>query len=480
LVTIGATSRTTEGFAPDLLAVTLCKGESPQDLGEDADRVVSDGDFSGKMGETALLYGQQGPAPRLLLVGLGERDLLTTEKLRRAAATVARRARALKLSEAALSLPTLPDTDAREAARAAAEGARLGLYRFVEHKTSSEDHELETFRLVADEVKLEGAEIGRKVAEGSVLARDLANEPSNVATPQYLAQRARGIAERYDMRCEVLDRAGIEAEGLTGLATVGRSASNEPRFIVLEHRIGGEEAPVVLVGKAVTFDSGGISIKPTAGMEDMKFDMSGGAAVLGAMEAVGALDLPLNVVALVPATENLPGGDAFKPGDVLEMHSGKTVEIITTDAEGRLILADALSYARRYEPSAVIDCATLTGACVVALGSHASGLMGNDEDLIAEVQAAGERTGERAWPLPLFDEYTEQIKGDTADIKNSGGRGGGALTAGAFLKEFADFPWAHLDIAGTAYGKKGNAYKTKGATGVPTRMLVEFLIGRTQ
>jgi leucyl aminopeptidase len=214
-------------------------------------------------------------------------------------------------------------------------------------------------------------------------------------------------------------------------------------------------------------------------MEDMKFDMSGAAAVLGAMEAVGAMDLPLDVVALIPATENLPGGNAFKPGDVLEMHSGKTAEIVTTDAEGRLILADALSFARRYEPSAVIDCATLTGACVVALGSHASGLMGNDEDLIAEVQAAGETTGERAWPLPLFDEYTEQIKGDTADIKNSGGRGGGALTAGAFLKEFADYPWAHLDIAGTAYGKKGNAYTTKGGTGVPTRLLVEFLIGRT-
>lgn len=485
MATIGATSRTTEGFAPDLLAVALCKGESPQDLGEDAAKVVSDGDFSGKPGETALLYGQQGSAPRLLLVGLGKRNFVTTDKLRRAAATVARRARTLKLREAALSLPMLPDTEAREAARAAAEGAKLGLYRFVEHKSSAEGHELETFWLVADEGELEeaseGAEIGRKVAEGSALARDLANEPSNVATPEYLAERARGIAEKYVMRCEVLDRAGIEAKGLTGLATVGRSASNEPRFIVLEHRKGGEEAPpVVLVGKAVTFDSGGISIKPTAGMEDMKFDMSGGAAVLGAMEAVGALDLPLNVVALVPATENLPGGDAFKPGDVLEMRSGKTVEIVTTDAEGRLILADALSYAGRYEPAAVIDCATLTGACVVALGSHASGLMGNDEDLIAEVQAAGETTGERAWPLPLFEEYTEQIKGDTADIKNSGGRGGGALTAGAFLKEFADFPWAHLDIAGTAYGKKGNAYTTKGATGVPTRLLVEFLIGRTR
>jgi leucyl aminopeptidase len=215
-------------------------------------------------------------------------------------------------------------------------------------------------------------------------------------------------------------------------------------------------------------------------MENMKFDMSGGAAVLGAMEAVGDLDLPLNVVALLPATENLPGGDAFKPGDVLTMHSGKTVEIVTTDAEGRLILADALSYARRYEPSAVVDCATLTGACHVALGDYASGLMGNDEDLISELRTAGEATGERSWPLPLFDEYTEQIRGDVADIKNSGGRYGGALTAGAFLKEFADYPWAHLDIAGTAYGKKGNAYTPKGATGAPARLLVEFLRGRTR
>ena len=483
MVKIGATSGAIGGFAPELLAVALFEGESPRDLGEDASRVVSDGDFAGKPGETALLYGKQGRAPRLLLVGLGERDLFAPERLRRAAATVARRARTLKLGEAALSLPTLPDLGTREAARVAAEGAKLGLYRFDRHKTAANGHGLETFWLVADDGALEeareGAELGEKVAGGSVLARDLANEPSNVATPEYLAQKARGIAEEHGMRCEVLDRAGIDAEGLTGLATVGRSASNEPRFIVLEHRKGSAGAPVVLVGKAVTFDSGGISIKPSAGMEEMKFDMSGGAAVLGAMEAVGALDLPLNVVALVPATENLPGGDAFKPGDVLEMHSGKTVEIVTTDAEGRLILADALSYASRYEPSAVIDCATLTGACVVALGNHASGLMGNDEDLMAEVQAAGEATGEKAWPLPLFEEYTEQIKGDTADIKNSGGRGGGALTAGAFLKEFADYPWAHLDIAGTAHGKKGNAYTTKGATGVPTRLLVEFLMGRT-
>ena len=487
MVRIGVEQAAPEEVSADLLAVGIHSGESPPEgLSGAAQPAVSNEDFTGKRGQTSLLYaGDDLKARRLLLVGLGDRSSFTSEKLRLTAATVARRARNLKARSVAFVLPTPEGSDTRGAARAASEGAVLSLYRFEKYKTKrSQDEDPEAFDLVLGGSEDEGAasagaEVGAGVASGSVLARDLANEPSNTATPAFLAERAREIGDRYGMTVTVLDRAGIEAEGLTGLATVGRSASNEPRFLVLEHRKGGGGKPVVIVGKAVTFDSGGISIKPTTGMEDMKFDMGGGAAVLGAMEAVGALDLPLDVVAIVPATENLPGGNAFKPGDVLTMANGKTVEILTTDAEGRLILADALVFARRYEPAAVIDCATLTGACVVALGSHASGLMGNDEDLVAEVQTAGEATGERAWPLPLFEEYTEQIKGDTADIKNSGGRGGGALTAGAFLKEFADFPWAHLDIAGTAYGKKGNAYTTKGATGAPARLLVEFLIGRS-
>ncbi len=468
-----------------LLAIGLFESEeAPEDLREAASAATSSGDFSGKPNETALLYTNGAiAAPRLLLVGLGEEASFTLEKLRRAAATAAKKARSLKVRETAFMPRSPAGFGTADTARTAAEGAALGLYRFDRYKTGGEDaNDLpESLHLLlpeAGEAADRAVREGESLANAASLARDLANEPSNTATPEYLAEVAREISGRHDMQLTVLDRAGIEAEGLTGLATVGRSAVNEPRFIVLEHRKGGEAPPVVLVGKAVTFDSGGISIKPAAGMEDMKFDMSGGAAVLGAMEAVGALELPINVVALVPATENLPGGDAFKPGDVLRMYSGKTVEILSTDAEGRLILADALSYARRYKPAAVVDCATLTGACHVALGDHAAGLMGNDEALISEVRAAGEKAGERAWPLPLFDEYTEQIKGDTADIKNSGGRFGGALTAGAFLKEFADYPWAHLDIAGVAYGKKGNAYTPKGATGTPARLLVEFLVGR--
>ena len=471
-----------------MLAVGLFKDETlPETLTGAAETALSDGDFSGKEGETSLLYpGDDMAASRLLLVGLGDRASYTPEKLRRTAATVAKKARSTKLQSAAFVLPALDGVDVESTARAAAEGAVLGLYRFDRYKTGEKnDHEVSEITLALEEGDDEqeasrGADAGEKLASGATLARDLANEPSNTATPEYLAETASGIAERHGMSVTVLDKPGIEEEGLNGLATVGRSATNEPRFIVLEHRKGGDGAPLVLVGKAVTFDSGGISIKPSGGMDEMKFDMSGGAAVLGAMETVGALDLPLNVVALVPATENLPDGDAFKPGDVLTLHSGKTTEILSTDAEGRLILADALSYARRYEPAAVIDCATLTGACVIALGHHASGLMGNDEDLISEVQTAGEKSGERAWPLPLFEEYTEQIKGDTADIKNTGGRPGGALTAGAFLKEFAaDYPWAHLDIAGTAWGRT-NSYTPKGATGTPARLLVEFLMGRIE
>jgi leucyl aminopeptidase len=492
LVRIGVRKAAPHEVSAGLLAVGIYKGEgAPEGVETAAEPALSGGDFSGKEGETALLYADLA-APRLLLVGLGSRASFTLERLRRTAATVARRAHSLGVREAAFVLREPEDAGVEGSARAAAEGATLGLYRFTRYKSggdraeeasSENDRELEGFDLVLDsdeESASRGADAGVKAAAATLLARDLANEPSNVATPEYLAGKAREIAGRYGMEAQVLDRAGIEEEGLTGLATVGQSARNEPRFIVLEHRKGGEAAPIVLIGKAVTFDSGGISIKPSSGMENMKFDMSGGAAVLGAMEALGALDLPLNVVALIPATENLPGGDAYKPGDVLKMHSGKTVEILSTDAEGRLILADALSYARRYEPAAVVDCATLTGACHVALGDYASGLMGNDEDLMAEIQTAGEVTGERAWPLPLFEEYTEQIRGDVADIKNSGGRYGGALTAGAFLKEFADYPWVHLDIAGTAYGKKGNAYTPKGATGVPARLLVEFLLGQTQ
>jgi leucyl aminopeptidase len=282
------------------------------------------------------------------------------------------------------------------------------------------------------------------------------------------------------MQVTVLDRAGIREEGMHALLAVAQGTHEEPRFIVIEYRGGSDgDAPVVLVGKGVTFDSGGISIKPAERMEDMKYDMSGAAAVIGAMQGIAELKLRVNAIGLVPATENLPSGTALKPGDVIRSHFGKTIEIVNTDAEGRLILADALSYARRYEPAAIVDCATLTGACVVALGHHAIAIMGNNGTLLDQVRAAGQRTGERCWPLPLWDEYREQIDSGIADIKNSGGRPAGSITAGWFLKEFVgEVPWAHLDIAGTAYRDEAAPYLRKGAAGVPTRLLIDWVRAR--
>jgi leucyl aminopeptidase len=275
----------------------------------------------------------------------------------------------------------------------------------------------------------------------------------------------------------------MRAEGMHALLAVAQGSLEEPRFIAIEYSGGTDgAAPLVLVGKGVTFDSGGISIKPAERMEDMKFDMSGAAAVLGAMQGIAELKLRANVVALIPATENLPSGTALKPGDVIRTHLGKTIEIINTDAEGRLILADALSYARRYNPAAIVDCATLTGACVIALGHHAIGIMGNNGALIDQLRAAGQRTGERCWPLPLWDEYREQIDSTIADIKNSGGRPAGSITAGWFLKEFVadETPWAHLDIAGTAYRDEAAPYLRKGAAGVPTRLLIDWVRARAE
>jgi leucyl aminopeptidase len=323
----------------------------------------------------------------------------------------------------------------------------------------------------------EGARVGQIVAEAACLVRDLGNQPGNVATPTMLAQTAQRIAQQHGLRCQVLDRVQIEELGMGAFMSVARGSQEPPKFIILEHNADHEDLQtLVLVGKGITFDSGGISIKPGEKMEMMKFDMSGGAAVLGTLQAVAQLDLPLHVVGLVPATENLPSGTATKPGDIVRALSGKTIEVINTDAEGRMILADALAYAQRYQPAAVIDLATLTGACVVALGHHAIGLMGNNLELIARLKEAGQASGERVWELPLWEEYHEQLKSDVADMKNVGGRPAGAITAAALLSKFAEgYPWAHLDIAGTAYTDEEKSYIPKGGTGVGVRLLVELL-----
>jgi leucyl aminopeptidase len=317
---------------------------------------------------------------------------------------------------------------------------------------------------------------GVALAEGMALTKDLGNLPPNVCTPSYLADQARALAKRYAMKVQVLQRADMEKLGMRTLLAVAQGSHEPPRFIVLEHRAGPKgEKPVVLVGKGVTFDTGGISIKPSPEMDEMKYDMSGAGSVLGTLKAVGEMKLPLNVVGLIPTTENMPGGRATRPGDIVKSMSGQTVEILNTDAEGRLILCDALTYAERYQPSAVIDIATLTGACVIALGHVASGLFSNDDDLAAELLAAADAAHDRAWRMPLWDDYQDQLKSNFADFANIGGRPAGSVTAACFLARFArKYKWAHLDIAGTAW--RGG--KEKGATARPVPLLTRFLVSR--
>jgi leucyl aminopeptidase len=317
----------------------------------------------------------------------------------------------------------------------------------------------------------------RALADGIKLARDLGNRPGNVCTPTHLAETASELAARHDsLTCTVLEEAEMEKLGMGALLSVARGSRQPAKLITLEYRGGAEgDKPVVLVGKGVTFDSGGISIKPGAGMDEMKFDMCGAASVLGTLSAVADLGLPLNVVGVVPATENLPDGNASKPGDIVTSMSGQTIEILNTDAEGRLILCDALTYSARFEPAVVIDIATLTGACVIALGEHASGLMSNDDQLAADLLAAGERADDRAWRLPVWEDYQKQLDSPFADMANVGGRAAGSITAACFLARFArNYRWAHFDIAGTAW----LSGKSKGASGRPVALLFEYLANR--
>ena len=460
-------------------------------------RVLERGDFKGRKDEHMLLYPPD-PAikvERLLLIGAGKREDFTAERLRRCVGHAVRHAERMGVETIGLALGHTDQLSehigAYLAGRAAAEAAVLAAWDYRELKSQREGDaprgEVKAATLFAfDDAALVAYE--RAIHHGGIyaraanLARGLAAMPGNVATPSYLADIARGIGERGGMKVTVFDRKAIAEHGMKALLAVAQGSEEEPRFIVIEHNGGADgEKPLVLVGKGVTFDSGGISIKPAASMEEMKYDMSGAAAVLGAMSGIAELELKANVVGVIPSTENLPSGRAVKPGDVIGSHLGKTIEVINTDAEGRLILADALSYTRRFEPAAVLDAATLTGAVVIALGHHAIGLMGNDGELMDEVRAAGLRVGERCWPLPLWDEYREQIDSTVADLKNSGGRPAGTITAGWFLKEFAgETPWVHLDIAGTAYRDEAAPYLRKGPTGVPTRLFLEWVRSRAE
>lgn len=449
--------------------------------------IVSRGDFSGRALETLLLTDLSGvKASRVLLVGLGPRRNVSRRTWRRAVSSAITAIGRTRIRSVAFGLerPAAKELDDYYFGRLIAEVAGSTLYRVNDLKTSKKPKAPVIDRILVGPVKASsiaatrrGLEHGKGIAQAMTVQRDLANLPGNVCTPSYLADRARSLGKKHSaVRVQIHDEAAIKRLKMGCFLAVTQGSEEPPRFIVMDYKPAkATNAPIVLVGKGITFDTGGISLKDPPTMDEMKFDMSGAAAVMAAMTLVAELKLPIRVVGLIAACENMPDGKSVKPGDIVTSASGQTVEILNTDAEGRLVLCDALHYARRFEPSVVVDIATLTGACVIALGAHHTGVMSNDDDLAQELLTAGVRADDRAWRLPLTEEYGEQLKSNFADMANIGGREGGALTAAAFLGKFTQgLKWAHMDIAGTAYHGGAN----KGSSGRPTPLLSEFLIQR--
>jgi leucyl aminopeptidase len=448
-------------------------------------KLLERGDFAGRPGDTLLVSDLAGlSATHVLLTGLGSKKHFQRKAWRRAclAALAAIGRTRIRSCAIALDRPETKQLDDYYLGRQVAELTGAALYRINDLKTGKKPAAAALRKVLAGPVRKaaaaqQGLAHGAAVAAAQVIQRDLANLPPNVCTPIFLAEQARALAKRYaSLKVKVLDEPALRREKMGCLLAVAQGSAQPPRFVVLEYQGGKKSAaPVVLVGKGVTFDSGGISLKDPPGMDEMKFDMSGAAAVIASLTLAAQLRLAINVVGLVAAVENMPDGRAVKPGDIATSAAGLTVEILNTDAEGRLILCDALHYARRFRPAAVVDIATLTGACVVALGHHHAGVMGNDEKLVQELLAAGVRADDRCWQLPLTEEYAESLKSNFADFANVGGRDGGAITAAAFLAKFTQgLKWAHLDVAGIAYQSGAQ----KGSTGRPTPLLADFLIQR--
>lgn len=449
--------------------------------------LIAAGEIRGKSGELTLVHSLgKIPASRVIVAGLGKQAGFDVDGIRRVSAEACRFAR----SKAAKRVGTIVHGGGaggiatEKAAQAITEGAILGLYRFRRHMTREpENGDLQELLIVEREeakgAQLEnGRDVGRVTAESVASARDMINEPANFMTPSVMAEMARSLATECGLELAILERPQMKELGMGGLLGVSQGSHEDPKFIVLSYRGDpGSQKTVGLIGKGITFDSGGISLKPSEDMGDMKGDMAGGATVMATIRAVSKLKPKINVTAVIPATENLPSGSALKPGDVITAMNGKTVEIINTDAEGRLILADALSYAVKNGLSPLVDVATLTGAIRVALGDVTVGLFGNNEEFSKRVMAAAGEAGEKMWQMPMFEEYKEQYKSDVADVKNTGGRYGGAITAAQFVGEFVgDTPWVHLDIAGTSLTNKEKGYKVKGATGVTVRTLINLVV----
>jgi leucyl aminopeptidase len=456
--------------------------------------LLKSGEFQGKSQQTVLFHTQgRIQAKRVLLVGLGKRQAARLDTVRQAMGIAAKRVRQAGARSFAAPLHglTLSGTSRVDLVQAMVEGAILGCYQFDLYRSEKNSEPKDLARMTVVEARAqhlsesrEGIRRGLASAEAAVFVRDLCNHPSNVMTPARIAAEAKAIGKERGVRVKILEQGEAEKLGMGAFLGVARGSHEPPKFIILEYRgTGGARRsgrnlkPIVLVGKTITFDTGGISLKPAENMEQMKADMTGGAEVLATVRAASRLRLPLHIIGILPATENMPGGRAIKPGDILTTLSGKTVEVQNTDAEGRLILADGLAYATRLKPAAIIDVATLTGACMVALGQFAVGMFSNNDALKKRIQLAGDKAGERVWEMPLWDDYFEQLRSDVADMRNIGGRGGGMITAAIFLSKFVgDWPWVHLDIASTDWSERERAYIPKGPTGIGTRLLIQYLI----
>ncbi len=457
-------------------------------------RLIESGDFKGKFKEVAVLPSSGGlPAKRIIVVGLGEREKFRIDRIREVSGKVALQARdmGLKSFSTIAHGAGIGGLDLFESTEAVAEGSLLAIYRYTRYKTKEQDKkDPEVMTIVSHErarvAKMQkAAEMGDIIASATNMVRDLISMPGNDKPPQKLVEFASKVAEESGLKCKALDEKQLAKMGMNGILAVGKGSEEPPRLLTLEYNGGRKDSPIVLVGKGITFDTGGISLKPQEGplgpIWEMRHDMAGMATVLAVISAAARLKLPLNMIAIAPLAENMPSGRAQRPGDVIHMYGGKTVEVLSTDAEGRLLLADALTYAGESKPQAIVDVATLTGTAVYALGRRVTPVMGNDSKLIRRLRRAGDETGERLWELPMFDEYDEQIKSDLADIKNTGGRGAGCITAGMFLRQFVgETPWAHLDIAGTCWVHGGpesidRSYMPKGPSGVPARLLISML-----
>src|SRR3989338_4832491 len=422
-------------------------------------------------------------AQRILLAGLGKKEKFTNDTIRFVSGKIAQKARELKLKEFSIIVPPSSLIEPISSVSQILEGCKMSLYTFEKYKSKKENSIPDLTILVSKSEKISKAiKIAAIVSDGAVYTKSIANLPPNECIPATLADFARIISKKNNMKCNIISKNDLKKKGFGGITAVGQGSKNEPKLIILEHNHGSRnEKPVVIVGKAVTFDTGGISLKPGDKMDEMKFDKCGGCTVLGIMKAVSELKLPVNVVGIIPSVENMPGGESYRPGDIVKLYGGSTAEILNTDAEGRLILSDALSYGvKTYKPKAVLDFATLTGACIVALGPNVAGLVSNNNGIASKIRKSSDRTGEQVWQLPLNEDYTDMKKSDYADIKNVGiGRSAGAITAAAFLANaVGTTPWAHFDIAGTAWiqtGTKEKSYNPKGATGFGVRLGVDYL-----